>query len=189
MLIFPGTCRINLPEGTFFFHMLFDNSVHDLCIFLDRWTRGRRVPRQPLPWHCHTQQSPRAFPESPLLKDRLGIAVPGRRGSHLCFHLFFNSSLLNFASSPEFFLLFLLYSLHHPGNREWGRGRAILGCCQGSSKTPWSSCWVGHAPVYVFGVETSKNCSIQASCLSQLPSDLTFNIHATKFLLVRQNPG
>lgn len=148
------------------------------CVFfLDRWTRGRRVPRKArgtVPAMAHpAHQSPRAFPELSLLKDRLGIDVPGGSGSHLCFHLFFNSSFYTLPLHMSFLAVPLVFS-PPPWEQGWKSGCAILGCWQESNRTPWSSFWVGHAPVYVLEVETYKNCPIQANCLSQLPPDLTF---------------
>lgn len=165
---------INLLEGTFSFHVLFDNSVCDLCVF---WTAGQeaggcpgRPEGQSLPWHVTPsshQGWPRASPKSPLLKDRLGIGVPGEWHSPV-FYLVFNSSLLHFASSQEFSCCSscTVPTILGTGGQS---GCAIPGC----------SCWVGRAPFLVPWLETSKTCPRQ-TCLSQLHPDLRFHVHVTE---------
>lgn len=135
---------MNLLEGTFSFHVLFDNSVCDLCVF---WTAGQeaggcpgRPEGQSLPWHVTPsshQGWPRASPKSPLLKDRLGTGVHWEWHSPV-FYLVFNSSLLNFASSQEFSCCSscTVPTILGTGGQS---GCAIPGC----------SCWVGHA-LFVF---------------------------------------
>lgn len=86
----------------FSFMCCLHNSVHDPGIF---WTDGReaggcpgrpaapgRPEGQSLPWQVmpsSLQGWLRLFPKSPLLRDWLGIGVPGGSGSPLCFNFGF----------------------------------------------------------------------------------------------------
>lgn len=118
--------------------MLFDNSVHDLCIF---WTDGQEAGRQEgarqargtVPaMACHTQQSPgvaKGLSKVPLAQGQAGHWCPWGNGSHLCFHLVFNSSLLNFTFSHEFSFCPCFFAA------SWEQGvRVAVPSCQGSSK-------------------------------------------------------